>query len=101
MCFVNNFLPLRVLFSEILDNFILECSKSHHVYGCLKLCFGGRSKCLVSPATQLHLTAVPPVPAPRARQALQGLAADMKGRVICPRTQEVYPDSQLEKVFVM
>ncbi|XP_043217556.1 E3 ubiquitin-protein transferase MAEA-like isoform X1 [Amphibalanus amphitrite] len=35
------------------------------------------------------------------RLALQGLAADMKGRVICPRTQEVYPDSQLEKVFVM
>ena len=39
----------------------------------------------------------PPLPP----QALQGLAADMKGRVICPRTQEVYPDSQLEKVFVM
>jgi len=35
------------------------------------------------------------------KRALQSLAADMKGRVVCPRTQEVFAESQLEKVFVM
>ncbi|XP_037078066.1 E3 ubiquitin-protein transferase MAEA-like isoform X3 [Pollicipes pollicipes] len=33
--------------------------------------------------------------------ALQSLAVEMKGRVVCPRTQEVFGESQLEKVFVM
>lgn len=35
------------------------------------------------------------------KQALRSMAAEMDSRVVCPRTQEVFSETQLEKVFVM
>ena len=35
------------------------------------------------------------------QQALENMAMDNDGRVVCPRTQEIYHVDELEKVYVM
>lgn len=34
-------------------------------------------------------------------QALEQMAIENNGQIICPKTKEVYPFKKLEKVFVM